>query len=249
MDSHKTEESPKRRAVTILAGGCLVVLYLALFVILTVFIHEQTVIKNSPTPTATAIPTPHIVVHQPTSKRGVVHEDFSSNRREWGLYYPYGKLEVINGKLILQSNIQGGPAIGTSNLFAPSGGRYYIQADFTTDTNKALPYGLVFGLNKSLGTYYLFEIWPRTGGFRLLKYNAGKWHELIPYSRGVISPYPEASTLSVYFNEGHIELYINGELASTFSDTDLLRSTDVGIFVSNSGYRLIVDDFFVYAEK
>ena len=220
-----------------------------MFIVTAIFINQQTAIRTSPTPTITIVPTPHILVHKPANESVVKYEDFSSNKLDWGLYYNYGKLEVIDGKLILQSNVQNGFVIGTSRQFAPSGEKYYIQADFSIDTDKAFPYGLIFGLNRSLGTYYVFRIWPMTGGFNLLKYNAGKWHELVPYSRGVISTYPEVTTLSVYFNKGTIELYINGKLVSTYTDPDSFQSAGVGIFVTNSGYRLIVDDFFTYGEK
>lgn len=246
MNNQMPEKRLERRWGNTIAGGCLAVLFLALFIISTIFIRAKTAIKNSPTLTPTTVSTPHILAHQPANPIVVRYDDFSSNLLDWGLYYPYGKLEVINGKLILQSNVQGGFIIGTSRMFAPSGGRYYIQADFTTDTDIAYPYGLIFGLNRSLSTFYVFEVLPRAGGFRLLKSNAGNWDELVPYSQHAISPYPEVTTLSVYFDKGNIELYINGELASNFTDADFYQSTDIGIFVSNTGYRLIVDDFFIY---
>ncbi len=46
-----------------------------------------------------------------------------------------------------------------------------------------------------------------------------------------------------------MELYINGNLASKYSDKEFFQSKDIGVFVSNTSYRLIVDDFYVYDEK
>jgi hypothetical protein len=249
MNEPITKEKPKRRWVTILAGGYLIILYVALLIMALIFSRGKTVIRNDPTLTPTTVPTPHILVHQPIKNIAVVHDDFSANRREWGLFYPNGKLEIINGKLILQSNINSGFVIGTSEQFAPSGEKYYVQADFLTDIDQPSPYGLLFGLNRSLGTFYAFEVRPKFGSFRLLKYNAGKWHDLVPHSKLITNPYPEVNTFSVYFDAGNIELYVNGNLVSKILDNDFFRSTDVGIFVSNSGYRLIVDDFFIYNDK
>src|SRR5215212_2734334 len=124
------KEKPKRRWLTILAGGYLIILYAALLIMVLVFSHGKPAMRNGPQSTPIPIPTPHILVHQPIKNITVVHDDFSANRREWGLFYPNGKLEVINGKLILQSNINSGFVIGTSEQFALSGEKYYVQADF-----------------------------------------------------------------------------------------------------------------------
>jgi hypothetical protein len=249
MDDLITKTSRKRSPFTFIAGGCLAVLYLALCIIAVAFGGKQIADKNAPTPTITSTPVPHILGHAPPTHSAVIHEDFSSNKNDWGLYFDYGKLEIMNGKLILQSDVPNGIGVGTSKQFSPKGENYYLQADFSTDTNTSSSYGLVFGLNKSLATYYLFEIWPQSASFRLFKYNAGKWAELIPFSHLEVSPYPHANTLSVYFDKGQIELFINGKSVSKYSDKDFFQSKDVGVFVNNSGYRLIVDDFFVYDEK
>ncbi|HLO16792.1 MAG TPA: hypothetical protein VK206_18305 [Anaerolineales bacterium] len=249
MDDLTTKVNRKPNSVTSLMGGCLAVLYLALCIIAIVFGRQQIANSNAPTPTTTTTPVPQILVRSPADQKSVIHEDFSSNKNDWGLYFDYGKLEIINGKLILQSDVPNGIGLGTSPQISPKSGIYYIQADFSTDIDKVSPYGLVFGLNRSLATYYLFEISPQAAGFQLFKYNAGKWTELIPYSPAKITPYPGATTLSVYFAEGNMELYINGKLVSKYSDKDFFQSKDLGVFVENAGYRLFVDDFFVYDEK
>lgn len=249
MDELIVRETPKRRPFTFLAGGCLVVLFLLLIGTAVVLGYRQKTSKGSADLTPTAVPTPHILVHEPADPRAIVHEDFSSNLHDWGLYYHNGKIEIINGKLILQSNAKYAGVIGTSEIFSPAGETYYLQADFTTDKDQTPPYGLIFGLNKSLGTYYVFEIWPRNQEFRLMKSNKGNWRELIPFSRHAISSYPEATTLSVYFNEGNMELYINGGLADTYSDADFFHSDEVGVFAGGGDYRLVVDDFFIYPEQ
>jgi hypothetical protein len=251
MDDPITKNAQKQRPVTILAGGCLIVLCILLLGAAVIFGYKQKATRNSPTLTPTPLPTPHILVRdrEPANKKAVIYEDFLSNKNNWNLYYYNGKIEIINGKLILQSNMEGASVIGTSNEIVPSAQTYYVQADFTTDTDKAFPYGLVFGLNRLLNTYYVFEVLPGNGGFQLLKFNSGKWSEPVPYSEYAISPYPEPTTLSVYFDKGNIELYINGKLVSTFFDADFFQSRETGVFASNTGYRLIVDNFFVYDGK
>jgi hypothetical protein len=249
MDERVVNEKPKLRWVTNLAGGCLIILYIGLFAAILIFSHWQTAVGNIPTPTPTQVPDPHILVRQPAKNITVVHEDFSANRREWGLYFDYGKLEVISGKLILQSNLPDGFTVGINQRIVPASENYYVQADFSTDIENVSSYGLVFGLNQSLATFYLFEIWPQSQGIRLLKYNAGKWTEVMPLTAAVINPFPSPNTLSVYFDKGDIELYVNGKLVTNYSDKDYFQSKDIGVYVNNAGFRLLVDNIFVYDEK
>src|SRR5215211_4900999 len=107
VDQQQQTAKPSFRWVTQLAGGCLIFLFL-MFGVAAVFVFEPSPSTRIPsaTPTIAVTQAPHILVHQPAAKSGVILEDFSSNKREWGLYYPNGKLEIINGKLILQSNIE-----------------------------------------------------------------------------------------------------------------------------------------------
>lgn len=118
-----------------------------------------------------------------------------------------------------------------------------------TDVDADRPYGLVFGMNNTLDTFYLFEILPRSTQFSLYKYAPGKWNALIPFSYSEMNPYPGVNTLSAYFNKGQIELYINGNLAASYTDQQPYRYAGVGALVNNSSYRLIVDNFFAYSGK
>jgi hypothetical protein len=249
MEHPRQTSKPGFRWFTQLAGGCLVVLFLMMGAAAILLKPAEYIRNKSATPTHTVTQVPHILVREPADQTSVIHEDFSSNKREWGLYYPNGKLEIIDEKLILQSNLEKRYVIGKSQGFDLLEQPYYIQADFSTDVDNGLAYGLIFGISDSLQTYYMFEVSPRTGYFHLLKYNTGKWEELVPFTHGSLKPYPEANTLSVYFDAGHIELYMNGDLVSNFSDSNFFQSTGAGVFVNSIGYRLIVDNFFAYGGK
>lgn len=248
MGAQTIENNPKRRPFTLLAGIYLIVLYLCLCLVVILIGRQQFTDVNAPTPTVAVSPIPHILVHQPSSQANVIHEDFSSNKRNWGLYYDFGKLEFIDSKLILQSNIGGG-TIGISDEFAPASLKYYVQGDFSTDIETASAYGLIFGMNQSLDTYYLFDLFPRSSGVQLLKYNAGKWTPLTKYLPVKTNSLPLSNILSVYFDNGNMELYVNGNQVSTYLDQGYFQSRDIGVYVDNTGYRLIVDDLFVYDVK
>ena len=253
MDTEALKKVPKYRWGTKLAGWCLLILYAGLCIVASVLSfgnkdNSLQINDVSPTPTIKSSVTPQILVHLPENKSLIKFEDFSSNIRNWSLYYPNGKVEVINGKMILQSNLSNHAAIGERHDFISVYENYYVQADFTTDIATRLPYGLVFGMNDSLGTYYLFFINPQAQAYYLLKNLSGEWNELIPFSRGKIRPYPEVNTLSAYYVKGNIELFINGELVASYLDEQPLQYVGVGAYVTGSGYRLIVDNFFAYSE-
>ena len=166
MEEQKANGAPKPRWFTIFAGGYLIYLFI-LFGIFAAFMMPlfRTITSKSPAPITTIVPTPQILVHIPTDKSSIRFENFSSDQKDWSLLYPSGKIDVINGKLILQSNAPNWPAIGQNPFFisaSPIYSIYYVQADFMTDVDANEPYGLVFGMDNRLGTFYLFEILPRS---------------------------------------------------------------------------------------
>jgi hypothetical protein len=249
MDPRNKTETPTFRPFTILAGGCLLILCSVLLGVSSVLGYQQLVLKNLPTTIPTVTPRSHLLVEEPVDKNDLIYEGFSSNKNDWGLYHSSGKLETINGNLILQSNSENGSAIGVSNQFNASTPKYYLQADLSTDIDTALPFGLVFGLDKSSDTYYLIQIRPKAEDIQLFKFNAGEWRELVPYTSIHLNPYPQANTLGVSFDRGSMKLYVNGEQVTEYSDRDSFQSRDVGVFVSQAGYRLIVDNFFIYNKE
>src|SRR5689334_516814 len=187
MDEPVIKEKPKLRWVTHIAGVYLVLLYIGLIALVLLVGDKRNATETSPTPTVPPVTDPRILVHQPAKNITVTHEDFSANRREWGLYYYDGKLEVIKGKLVLQSYGPNGIAIGINQRIAPVSEKYYIQADFSSDIETDSGYGLVFGFNQSLSTFYLFEVWPQSKQIGFFEYNAGKWTELIPFTQAEVN--------------------------------------------------------------
>ena len=204
----------------------------------------------SPTPAPTS--GPHILVHQPVNYDKVRMEDFSTNAYDWSAYYWFNKVELLDGKLLLQSNRTGYGALTTCTdndltwCFTHQK-KYYLQADFATSAYPTQPYGLVFGMDSATGNYYSFDILPSFHRFMLLKRAASDWDTLVPLTTTVaIRPYPEVNTLSVYFNGGRIELYVNGKSVSTYTDTNPYTGGKFGASVAGPGFELIVDNFFAF---
>jgi hypothetical protein len=245
--------------VTGLAGVYLVLLYVAACAIISVFgyVRREQIpgVRNYfpthvPTPTYTPVP-PHILVHQPPGNAVVLDDNFDSNKYNWNAFYWYSKVEVLNGKLFLLSDrpgYNGLAEIGYNSPVAPAT-KYYIQADLSTDVSTYQAYGLVFGLDDTTEVFYLFEIMPQTGGYRLMSHYRGNSKELVPLKFATVRPFPESNTLGAYYDHGNIQLYINGIQVTTYDDPSPADNGIFGTFVEGSGYTLIVDNFFAYNDK
>ncbi len=203
-----------------------------------------------PTPTATP---PHILALQPADTVKVTNEDFSSNRSEWSIYYRFSKAEVKDGKLFLESFEHDEFAIGYCNscsfvirtnnyLRSP----YYLQADFNTDQKMNSYYGLVFNIIKEKHSYYTFILNPTLKKYSLNKFQDDNWSNLASGESDLIRSYPETNTLSVDFEAGVINLYINGQVVTSTTDKNPTDFGKIGVFVGDSGFKLIVDNLFAY---
>ncbi len=244
---------PKYRWVTALAGGYLIFLFILLgaLVGLVLWMHRTqtpTPAGSPATPAVQVTSTPHILLHAPADKTLIRSEDFSTGVGNWSLDYRVGKVQVINRRLIAQSYTPGSSIAVTNQSFIPAADIYYVQADFMTDTDALAPYGLIFGSNNESDTYYLFDILPRSAQLHLLKHSPDKWNLLLSLSSAAIGAYPVVNTLSVYFHRGVMNLYINGISVATYTDSEPLHSSGVGVLATDSSYRLMVANFFAYSE-
>lgn len=249
MSEIAIESRTKSRTGLRIAGFILLFLYVCLFVFIGMFVANEVSTKNQPYPTITptVAVTPQILVNPPDQLWRIRKDDFSSNIREWSILFYKGKIELIDGKLILQGYFPDQFVIGSSSsLFLPTVDKYYAQADFSTDIETFTSYGLVFGLDYSLGSFYLFEINQQTNTVRLYRQTSGQWNEFAAVEDAPLSPYPEATTLSVFMDNGKIDLYVNGEMVSTYVDENPLQSTNFGVFASGNEARVIIDNFFIY---
>lgn len=249
MNSPEGDRIPVYRIVTIIAGVVLVLLFVALVAALGIggILPSNTDFSPSATPVLTS--TPYILVHKPAKNQPVRFEAFTFGLQQWRLATPFGKIEDIEHKLVLQSYVANMIAVAVNSGFIAPSRRYYLQADFVTDTPTGQAYGLVFGSNEQAGTFYTFELWPYSKTCLLTRFTEGKWDKLASGNCASLHAYPGKNTLSIFFDDGRIELYLNGNSVLFFVDKGPLRSAGIGVYVSNAGFRLIVDNLFAYSEQ
>ena len=258
MEEPNSQSVPWYRVVTIIAGVVLILLYTTLVIALgatgvlpwpKASLPIASKPTATPTPTITVLSTPRILVHAPSDASIVRTMDFSKGIDGWQLYYVNGKVENIKGQLVLQSNITNQAAIAMNASFLSPGAHYYVQADFTTDIPTNGGYGLVFGADRKVGTYYLFDLWPRAHVARLQRVTQGSFQQLGKSAAVHLATSLQSNTLSVYYDRGYIELYLNGTQMLTYTDTEPLHSTGIGAFVSGPGFTVKMDNVFGYSIK
>lgn len=237
-----------------------IILSICLITFTVIFRQQIPVIKNY-FPTVTPIPTPtsipHILVHAPSDNTLILKDDFTTNQNDWSAYYIKSKIEVRNGKLAIESFEYN--SVGIAECFCKSpadlpitdlyyADTYYLQADVSTEKWTTKIYGLAFGLDKAIG-FYEFSVNPIDQVFYLQKSLKTGWANLTSGSSKAIKPYPDANTLSVYFDHGTIELFINGEKVATYIDENPISKGKIGFIANDFDFKLLVDNLFVYNGK
>lgn len=254
---NKAADQSDRKLAKILLGGCSTLACLSLLASLAtytaIYRSEIPMVKNYfPAPTLTPTLVPHFLVHSPSNNVQVLKEDFITNHNNWSTYYNLSKVEVLDGKLSLESfqpdSFQIGYCFCKAPADIPFANRYYLQADLSTDNPNKAVYGLVFSLSDE-GTFYTFNINPKWRTYSLAKKLSEGWVHLYSGANKTIKPYPEVNTLSVYYDYGSIELYVNGEQLTIYKDQQPLNEGQIGIYNDGIDFRLIVDNLFAYNEK
>jgi hypothetical protein len=234
------------RWVTMMAGAYLLLMYAGLCAVVYISGHAQDLLAGQATRNPASFSTPQILVGPVLDESRLKLEDFSNNQRSWSGNVANGKVEVASGRLLLQTSSDE-LAVAFSQTFKPDSGlQYDLQADFSRDSKEAEAYGMIFGFNAAARRFYAFQVAPRFGVVSLLKYDQGTWQTLIQDHRVEMNAYPESNTLGVHFEMGAIALYVNGQPAGDYLDESPYQAGGVGVFASGRGYRLVVDNFFIF---
>ncbi len=202
----------------------------------------------TPTLTATMTPTPHLLLAPPQDVI-VRTETFDESARTWNAYYSNTTVRVKDGKLLLKSN-----ETGYIGIAICSGCTYeqilYLQAELLLEKNLPIEHGLAFCASSLDDNFYTFLINQSYSSYSLLKHKRDSWDTLISnQSTDVINKYPASNTVSVYFDQGKMNMYINDQLVDSFIDTEPLKCSWAGIVIDNGTLNLMVDNIFTYTMK
>lgn len=262
--AERSEKEPSRKSgslttrIFIALGSILLVLFCCIALGITGWVYGDRIVMQlfptevPPTPTPTLPPTsvptpsPHILVHEPPTGTTVLEEYFDANNRQWVSYYARPS-KVQDGMLKFWSSQPG--YVNTvwckgCGIYAHT---YYLQADVKTEDFSLVSYGLAFSINEN-NNYYIFMINHNKFTYTLIKLVNDEWFTLIeatPYDE--LQGHPHSNTLSVFFDEGNIELYINGARVSNYIDPDPFLEGRIGMIIDDKGGTMLVDNVFAYS--
>jgi len=270
-NSSEKENSPKRFFVLSLLGTAFVGVCILFFVAFIWFQPDQLSLSDkyfpsptitltpsqTPTLTATNVPTqtpsptptltPHVLITPPKDII-VLEEKFDSNSRGWDKFYSNTNVHIKDSKLFVNSNKA--EYVGMAICYYSCGNfknsLFYIQAEMVPERQTTIEHGISFCVGPG-DNYYVFEVNSRAATYSLIEQKYGNWDILIDSTLSkAINRYPISNTLGVYYDQGKMDLYINGTLVNSYHDQNPLTCSWVGFFIDAGTLNLIVDNVYIY---
>ena len=205
------------------------------------------------TPTITHTPTitltPHALIPAPEDAK-VFNEQFDSNKKNWVSFYGENTTVIKEGKLYLRSDKAGYGALALCYRCSKLDKAFYFQVEVIPAEKTSIQHGIAFCATGPTDEYYVFLIDSVSGTYSLNKRALQGWQTLFTavYSQS-ISQYPISNTLAVQFDQGKMNLYINGNLVNTYTDPDPIACSAIGIFIDGALVDVIADNIYSYEMK
>lgn len=203
-----------------------------------------------PTPTNTLppslTPTAYLLL-SPLEGETVVEDTFETNALGWSSSYSNNTFRVENGKLSIQAKEIGYIGLALCYNCPVYGQSFYFQAELVLEKNVSTDYGLAFCASPLNSEYYTFMIQPLYSSYALFKHTGDNWEPLIENaSSTAIHKYPASNTLAVKFDNGRLDLSINGSLVESYEDANPFLCRRAGVIVGNGKVNLLADNVYTY---
>lgn len=199
---------------------------------------------RTPTPTITTTPHPFL---DPAEGVTVFNETFESNTWDWDAAYRNNSSNVENGKLMIKSNELG--YVGMALCYGCKAfiNGFYYQAELLPEEETSVSYGISYCASLSSNDYYVFQVNTLLPTYSLFKYASDDWEVFINREpSNTINKYPGSNTLGVKYDQGKMDLYINGILVDSYMDENQPSCNKIGVFVDGSNLEIFADNIFVY---
>ena len=199
-------------------------------------------------PTAVAFPLTQILARAPSHGEKVLEEHFDDNQQNWQAYYTNRPMTVKDGLLQMANKEKGYVALAWCMSCGDFKDAYYYQADVKLNEFSNIAYGLAFSIRDN-NNYYIFNISNESSTYALFKLVNDEWDTLIDYTSTTEISDSLPNTLSVYFDHGKIDLFINGALVNSYTDSSPHSGGKIGLIVNDSGVTLYADNVLAYQAK
>jgi len=194
----------------------------------------------------TSTPESNLMAYTPTGE-DVLQDAFDDNKNQWRSYYSGGRVAFVNdGHLRVVSYEKGYVNVGTCNGCGVFSNDFYFEADVVLNQFGRVSYGLAFCITEN-NNYYIYSINHNNFKYTLIKLIDDKWFTLIDETLSEeIKAHPNSNKLAVSFEEGTINLFINGVMVDTYYDPQPLANGEIGLIIDGAGAELYGDNVFAY---
>ena len=199
------------------------------------------------TPTFTSTPYAFLT---PPDEAVLIHDTFDSNRLNWSPYLQHSTFEFKDSKMYLRSKDIEYVALALCKGCPLFDKAFYFQAEVAASQRSAPSHGIAFCASYYADEFYVFQVDPSFKQYSLMKSTVNDWELLIDStSSKAIKTYPEPNALGVRFEQGKIDLYINGSRVKSYSDINPISCVRIGLFINGGPGSLIADNVFAYKIK
>lgn len=201
-------------------------------------------------PSATSQPSvtqePDFLVYPPTGTEYAVRETFDDNKNHWKAYYPGRVTSVRDGHIRVVSYEPGYVSVASCDGCGEFWDNFYLQADLALSKFSNVSYGVTFCVSEN-NNYYVYLVNYNSFKYSLFKLVDDEWNTLIDATYSdQIRAHPNTNTLSVYFDQGYMELFVNGFMVDSYTDPDPFSGGGIGLIVDDAGAELYGDNVFAY---
>jgi hypothetical protein len=192
--------------------------------------------------------TPHIPSIDPfKAETPIFRDDFSNNDHQWLSSQDETKEKLDSDRLFFQARNEDGYGLISCDDCPYLESSYYLEASLSTNLETDDDYGLAFKRSKTLDDFYIFIINPESKKYALWHHTPDDWSFRSSGETNLIRPYPESNTLGLYASKDFIELYINGEIIDSYTESNSSFDTGYfGFYANASWFGVYVDNVVIY---
>ena len=237
----------------IVAAGYIIFFCLALILYITFLVNITNNSQKHSTPVnvfATSLPattpTPHISsLIQPVVIR-LFEDDFTNDSNHWTLRKNIFKEEARDSKLYFESLIDGDYAFTACGRCPKLKDPFYLQAEFATTEATDKNFGIIFNLNYSDNSFYVFQINTEAQKYFFRHRSADGWSLRTAGESDQIKSFPVANALGLYVDQDTVEFYINGQIVDSYTESGYtFHKGDFAFYVDDSNFTLTVDNLTI----
>jgi hypothetical protein len=191
-------------------------------------------------------PTPHILSKNHQNVSTIFEDDFHDDVHDWSYTGDYSSTSVKQGKLFLEARQENSYGYIVCKSCPYLNKPFYLQADFSTSEATDKSFGIIFNHDSRSDRFYLFQINTEAKKYYLYHHTAQDWSLRAAGESDQIKSFPAVNTLGMYVDQNLIELYVNGKIIDSYTQSSYsFHKGSFAFFIDGSDFRLAIDNLVI----